>query len=162
MSKVDLYTGIKTDLATIATTKANGDAMVFKTIQLWRENLINENIEQPFLYPACFIEYLTSDYMELSGGLQSFDLTVRLHICFESFKDEDTDILRLVDAVYAKMQLKQYSTYGKMKRRNEDQNFNHDMRQDYMQDYWIGKANDFGAVDTTTAVLNDTNVTKTP
>lgn len=160
MSKLDLYNGVKADLETVSITSSAGNAMSFREIALWRNSQVNEKKEIPFNYPACFIEFLQSDYMELSNGLQSFNLTVRLHICFKSFETEDTDILKLTDAVYGKIQLKQYSTYGKMKRRNEEQNFDHDQVQDYMQDYWIGNANDFGAVNTNTATLNNTNITK--
>lgn len=161
MSKATLYTGLKADLATVSIIDTAGNTLTFQEISLWRNQQVNEAIEIPFNYPACFIEFLPSDYMELSSGAQSFDLTVRLHICFKSFKTEDVDILKLCDAVYAKIQLKQYSTYGKMKRRSETQDFDHNQVQDYQQDYWIGKANDFGAVSTTTAVLNDSNITKT-
>lgn len=161
MSKIILYEGLKADLLTVSVLKGDGvTPMTFKIVELWRNNIEKYKVEQPFGCPACFIEFLPSNYMELSGGVQSYDLTVRLHICFESYKDEDADILRLTDAVYAKVQLKQYGYFAKMKRRDEIQDFDHDMIQDYQQDYYAGKANDFGAVITITAPLNDTNITK--
>lgn len=135
MSKKVLYTDLKTDLLTISTTKANGNTMRYKTVQLWRNNLENENIEQPFLKPACFIEFLPSNYTELSLGVQQYDMIVRLHCVFESYLDEDTDILELIEATFAKVQLKQYSTFSKLLRRQETQDFDHDNVQDYMQDF---------------------------
>lgn len=138
--------------------------MRFKTIELWRNNLARESEEQPFLYPACFIEFMPSNYMELGMGVQSYDMTVRLHICFESYKDEDIDILRLVDATYAVVQYKSYSIFGKMKRRNEEQNFDHDNVQDYMQDYEAGKGMDYLADKrpTTPVTLTEIDVIVSP
>jgi hypothetical protein len=135
LSKKLLYTGLKADLLTVATTKANGDSMFFKTVELWRNNLERENEEQPFLYPACFIEFLPSTYKELTLGIQQYDMIVRLHICFESYLDEDIDILELVEATFSKVQEKQYEYFGKLLRREETQNFDHPNVQDYMQDY---------------------------
>lgn len=137
MSKVTLYEGIKAHLEEIT---------AIKTVALWRNQIERENVEIPFLYPAVFIEFLTSDYMESSSkAYQTLNLTVRLHICFESYETEDLTILDLTQQVYEKMQLKQYGTFGAMKRRNEEQNFDHDNVQDFIQDYDIGQAKDFGA-----------------
>lgn len=143
MSKIILYEGVKADLLQVITTKGDGSTMRFKVVELWRNLLQRENTEQPRLFPACFIEFLPSNYMEQSGGVQNYDLTLRLHICFESYKDEDTDVLKLVDATYAAVQLKQYGYFAKLKRREETQDFDHDNVQDYMQDYYAGKAKDF-------------------
>jgi hypothetical protein len=145
VSKIALYEGIKADLMQVTALKGDNTPMRFKKVELWRNNLQRETKEQAFLFPSCFVEFLPSNYMELSSGVQSYDLTVRLHICFESYKDEDVDVLRLTDAVYAAMQGKQYSYFAKMKRRDETQDFDHDNVQDYMQDYYVGKAKDFGA-----------------
>lgn len=142
--KTILYSGLKTTLQSVSALRSNNTTMQFKTVELWRNNLERESVEQPFLYPACFIELLTSNYMELSkDGLQSFDMVVRLHICFESYKDEDIDIFSLVDATFRVVQYKQYGFFGKLKRRDEMQNFDHDNRQDYIQDYEAGKCKDF-------------------
>lgn len=137
MSKVTLYEGIKAHLEEIAD---------IKTVALWRNQLERENIEIPFLYPAVFIEFLTSDYMESSSkAFQTLNMTVRLHICFESYETEDLTILDLTQQVYSKLQLKQYGYWGVMKRRNEEQNFDHDNVQDFIQDYDCGQCKDFGA-----------------
>lgn len=137
MSKVTLYEGIKAHLEEIT---------AIKTVALWRNQIERENVEIPFLYPAVFIEFLTSDYMESSSKVyQTLNMTVRLHICFESYDTEDLTILDLTQQVYEKMQLKQYGYFGAMKRRNEEQNFDHDNVQDFIQDYDCGQAKDFGA-----------------
>lgn len=155
-----LYEGLKTDLLAVRYTRTDtGKEIRFSKVELWRNNLEREKKEQPFKHVACFIEFMPSNYMELSNGLQSYDLTCRLHIVFESYKDEDLEILGLVDAVYRKVQLKQYGFLAKMKRRNEEQNFDHDNIQDYMQDYDCGKAKDFPTQTLVPATLTDVDVT---
>jgi len=47
---------------------------------------------------------------------------------------------------------KQYGTFGKLLRRNEEQNFDHPNVQDYIQDY-ATLGNDNQTQDTTTATL---------
>lgn len=142
MSKTALYNGIKTDL-----TNAN---IGIKTIALWRNQIEREPDEIPFLYPAVFIEFLTSNYMESSSkAYQTLNMTVRLHVCFESYKTEDLDILTLTQEIYSTLQLKAYSSanlhFGVLKRRNEEQNFDHPNIQDFMQDYDVSMAKDYGA-----------------
>jgi hypothetical protein len=58
----------------------------------------------------------------------------------------------LVDSVWQTVQNKQYSTFGKLLRRNEEQNFDHDNVQVYIQDYTT-LGNDNQTQDTTTATL---------
>jgi hypothetical protein len=148
MSKIDLYEGIKADLEGLTYTKGDSTVGQVQTVALWRNQIEREPEEIPFLYPAIFIEFLTSNYMESSSkAYQSLELTVRLHICFESYKDEDLDVLRLTQAVYSAMQLKNYAGttgfFAAMKRRNEEQNFDHPNVQDFIQDYSVGTAKDF-------------------
>jgi len=144
VSKIDLYNGIVSDLGFVRYIDVNGVEQSIKTIALWRNQIEREAEEIPFLYPAVFIEFLTSNYMESSSkAYQSLELTVRLHICFESYLTQDLDVLQLTQAVYSTMQFKQYGMFGVMKRRNEEQNFDHNNVQDFIQDYSVGTAKDF-------------------
>jgi uncharacterized protein (DUF2225 family) len=145
MSKLTLYNSLKTDLTAISG---------IKKVFLWNNQLERESEENAFLYPAIGIEFLPSNYTD-KGKLsvsQQYDLTVRLHICFESYKDEDTSILTLTDTVWQTVHNKQYGTFGKLLRRNEEQNFDHPNVQDYIQDY-ATLGNDNQTQDTTTATL---------
>ena len=161
MSKKLLYEGLKADLQTVSATKANGDTMTFAMVALWRNNLQRESEEHPVRFPACFIEFLPSNYKDLSKAVQQYDLTVRLHICFESYKDEDTDILELVEETFATIHKKQYEYFGNLLRRSEDQNFDHPNVQDYIQDY-ITLGKDYRADDRAkTPVLANPVVTAT-
>jgi hypothetical protein len=158
MSKITLYNGIKADLLTVNYLKSNGTYEYVKTVALWRNQIEKENVEIPFLYPAVFIEFLSSNYMESSSKTyQELTLTVRLHICYESYLTEDLDLLNLTQEVYSKMQLKQYGFFGVMKRRNEEQDFDHNNVQDFKQDYEVSQAKDYGADKrpSTLATIND-------
>lgn len=128
MSQLTLYTGLKADLTAISGVKY---------VALWNNQLERESEEQPFLYPAIFIEFLPSNFRDKGNkaSSQEYDLTVRLHICFESYKDEDTDILTLKQNVWQTVHRKQYGVFGNLLRRNEEQNFDHPNIQDYIQDY---------------------------
>jgi hypothetical protein len=157
VSKKILYDGTVT--AQRAAALDGSTEMRFKTVRMWRNELQREKEENNFpLLPACMIEFLPSNYSELSNQVQEYDMTVRLHILFESYKDQDTDIFALVDATYATVQAKQYGTFGKMKRRNEEQNFDHDNVQDYMQDYDCGKVMDYSAQVILTSPLSGLNI----
>lgn len=145
MSKLLIYEGIKPVLEAVTAVKGDGSILRVKKVAIWRNNLERESTENPHLYPAIYVEFLPSNYMELSKGMQSYDLTMRLHLCFESYKDEDLDVLRFAQAVYDAVHFKQYGYSGKLKRRNEEQNFDHPNVQDYIQDYDCGKIMEYGA-----------------
>jgi hypothetical protein len=145
MSKLTLYNALKPDLVAISG---------IKHVALWRNNLERENVENPFLCPAIFVEFLPSVYRDKGKGAssQEYDLTIRLRIVFESYLDEDTTILTLVDNVWQTVHTKQYGIFGKLLRRNEEQDFDHDNVQVYIQDY-ATLGNDNLTTNTTTATL---------
>lgn len=128
MSKSTLYNSLKTDLLSIEG---------IKHVALWNNQLEHENEENPFLYNAIFIELLQSNYRDKGkfATSQEYDMIVRLRICFESYLDEDVTILDLLDSVWQKVHTKQYGVFGKLLRRNEEQNFDHPNVQVYIQDY---------------------------
>lgn len=128
MSKLILYNSLKTDLTAISGVKK---------VFLWNNYLEREEVSNPILFPSIGIEFLPSSYMD-KGKLavsQQYDLTVRLHILFEFYLDEDVTVLTLADIVWNTVHNKQYGTFGKLLRRNEEQNFDHPNVQDYIQDY---------------------------
>jgi hypothetical protein len=121
---------------------------------LLSQQLERENEENPFLYPAIFIEFMPSTFRDKGkyAVSQEYDMTVRLHVCFESYLDEDTTILTLLDNVWQTVHAKQYGIFGKLLRRNEEQNYDHPNVQVYIQDY-ATLGNDNKTTDTTTATL---------
>lgn len=145
MSKLTLYNSLKNDLTTITG---------IKHVALWNNQIERESEEIAFLYPAIFIEFMPSNYRD-KGKLaisQEYDMVVRLHVCFESYLDEDTSILTLLENVWQTVHNKQYGTFGKLLRRNEEQNFDHPNIQIYIQDY-ATLGNDNQTQNTVTATL---------
>lgn len=128
MSKLTLYNSLKTDLTAISG---------IKHVALWNNQIERENEELAFLYPAIFIEFLPSNYRDkgMAATRQEYDLTVRLRICFEEYKNTDVAILTLVDTVWNTIHKKQYDTFNQLLRRNEEQDFDHNNVQVYIQDY---------------------------
>lgn len=155
MSKLTLYNDLKPELEAIPG---------IRHVALWRNQLERENVEQPFLRPAIFIEFLPSSFKDLLEGVQQHETTVRLHIVFESYKDEDTEILSLVQTVFQTAHRFRSGYWSKLKRIAETQNFDHPNVQDYIQDYLTVGKDDAGSIrptETTTAteVINKDMVT---
>lgn len=127
-SELILYNGIKTDLETLGVY-----------VELWNNQI--EKQQHPHKFPAVYVQFLPSENQDFLDAAQRLDFTIRLHICFEAYTDEtddtytDSDILTLVESVFTKMHYKQYGIYTKLKRINEEQDFDHDQVQVYIQDY---------------------------
>lgn len=66
-----------------------------KYVALWNNQYERENENVAFGYPNCFIEFPAADYIENLQGQQQGTITIALHLGFESYKTEDTDILQL-------------------------------------------------------------------
>ena len=66
-----------------------------KYVALWNNQYEREDVNVAFGYPNCFIEFPAADYIENLQGQQQGTMTIALHLGFESYKTEDTDILQL-------------------------------------------------------------------
>lgn len=66
-----------------------------KYVALWNNQYEREDVNVAFGYPNCFIEFPAADYIENLQGQQQGTMTISLHLGFESYKTEDTDILQL-------------------------------------------------------------------
>ena len=126
MSIKTLYTELRTQLETIPE---------LKWVRLWNNQFEREETENPFLFPCCFIEFKPSTYSDLTNGVQQYDMIVTLHLGFESYKDEDIDVLDLKQKIYKKVQRFQSSYFAMLSRVEERQNFDHDNIQDYEIDF---------------------------
>lgn len=96
-----LYLDIKTQLEAQATD------IVF--IQLYNNQFaLLKSGNATFARPAVFVEFIVNSIMQLGGGIQLYDLTVRLHICHDFLNGdnmgEDLDVYDLAEEVYAAMQ----------------------------------------------------------
>ncbi len=137
MSHIILYNGLRADIEAI--TGLDGKP-VFKYVRLYNSQYEHQerlkNDQSAFLFPACLIELKPSNFRDLLNGVQQYDLTVTLHIGFESYKDEDTDILTIKQNVFKAVHRKQYADFSMLLRRDERQNFDHPNTQIYEQDYF--------------------------
>ena len=149
----ELYLGIKAQLeATVPE---------LKTIRLFNNQFAHSNNEtgkdeQAFLYPCCFIEFMSIDFTTSTTLLQSFTGIIRLHIGFESYNLEDLDVLTLKQKIYTKLsgfQVSSIKTFGKMIRLHEETDTDHDNIYIYIQDYQMsGKDCEFSSRDTNVEV----------
>lgn len=127
MSQLAIFTQLKTTLSAISG---------IKHVALWNNQYANESQENAFLYPCVFIQFTPTEFRDLTKKVQQQDCTVTLHIGFESYKDEDTDILTLKQTIYAAIHGLQIGLdNSKLLRVDERQNFDHSNIQDYEIDF---------------------------
>jgi hypothetical protein len=106
-----------------------------KTVRLFNNQFENENVENPFLYPCCFLQFTPLEFKDYANGVQQFNMNVTTHLGFESFKDEDTDILRLKQDLYNVVQRFRNTEFSRLLRVAERPNYNHSNIQVYETDY---------------------------
>lgn len=149
MTKRELYLAIKNDLINLTYEKSTGvtETVSDTNIAIWRNQVGNAG-SYTGSYPAIFVEFLNTQYSESNSKVyQSYDLVLRLHLC-RTTTDNETDTLanfNFADAVFKNLQLKQYGDFAPMKRRAESVAFSYDTVQNYIQDYLVGQAKDYGA-----------------
>jgi len=124
MSLKTLYTEIRTVLEAI-----NG----IKYVRLWNNQFERENVNEPFLYPCCFIEFEPTECRDLLCGVQQYDFIVCVHLGFESYKTEDIDVLDIKQNIFIELSrfnstTKLFSLFG---RESDTQNYDHDNIQAY-------------------------------
>lgn len=66
-----------------------------KYVALWNNQFEREDVNVSFNYPCCFIEFADAQYIDNLNGQQQGTMTINLHLGFESYKTEDTEILQL-------------------------------------------------------------------
>jgi len=84
--QLQIYNQLKARISTL---------QALKYVALWNNQFELEDVNVPFNYPCCFIEFPAADYVENLQGQQQGTMTIALHLGFESYKTEDTDILQL-------------------------------------------------------------------
>jgi hypothetical protein len=148
------YTALKARIETLTSLKIVG---------LWNNQYARENENVSFGYPNVFIEFADVTYTEILNGVQRYDMTVNLHLGFESYKTEDTDILQLKQDLQAIVHYFQQGYNTKMLRRSETQNFDHDNVQEYIISYAVsGKDFSISTAPTTEATVTILNTIVEP
>ncbi len=130
-----------------------------KYVALWNNQFEREDINIPFNYPCCFIEFPAADYIENLQGQQQGTMSIALHLGFESYKTEDTDVLQLKQDLNALIHGWSTPYNSRFLRRSEIQSADHTNIQEFIITYTM-QGFDYSAMDgPTTEVLVTTLVT---
>jgi len=147
---------VELELFTYLKAEINAKLPEIKTVKLYNNQFESENVENAFLYPAVMLQFQSNGFKELSQGVQQFDMTVTTHLGFESYKSEDTEVLRLKQDLYKIVNRFRNEYFSRLLRVEERPNYNHNNIHVYETDYkTTGK-------DFTTDIRPSTNVTAIP
>lgn len=106
-----------------------------KYVALWNNQYEREDVNVAFGYPNCFIEFPAADYIENLQGQQQGTMTIALHLGFESYKTEDTDILQLKQDLNSLIHGWSTPYNSKFLRRSEVQSNDHTNIQEFIITY---------------------------
>lgn len=111
---------------------------VVKTFKLFNNQYNNETTELPFLYPSAFLEFASVPYITRLDGVQVAEGSIlRLHIGFESLKDNDLNVLDTLEAIFLALQDQRHpeGAFGTLRRVNEAQDVDHDRVQVWLMEF---------------------------
>jgi hypothetical protein len=126
----DLYSEIRTKLESITD---------FKYVRMWNNQFDRENVNEAFQYPCAFIEFEDVETTDLLNDIQHFEVTVLIHIGFESYLTEDLTIFDLKQKVYEALGNFTSATgfFIKFKWLSDKQNFDHDNTQEFIMTFKV-------------------------
>lgn len=139
-----IYNALKARISTLQS---------LKYIALWNNQFEREDVNVPFNYPCCFIEFASADYIENLTGQQQGTMTINLHLGFESYKTEDTAILQLKQDLNSLVHAWSTPFNSKFLRRSEVQNFDHTNVQEFIISYTM-QGFDYSAMNGPTTLAN--------
>ena len=126
--QLSIYNDLKQRISTLA---------ALKYVALWNNQFEREDVNVPFNYPCCFIEFADTSYVDDLNLRQRGTLQINIHLGFESYKTEDTDILQLKQDLNELIHGWSTPNNTKFLRRSETQNFDHTNIQDYIISYQV-------------------------
>jgi len=126
--QLSIYNDLKQRISTLA---------ALKYVALWNNQFEREDVNVPFGYPCCFIEFADTSYVDDLNLRQRGLLQINIHLGFESYKTEDTDILQLKQDLNELIHGWSTPNNTKFLRRSETQNFDHTNIQDYIISYQV-------------------------
>jgi hypothetical protein len=121
-----IYNALKARISTLQS---------LRYVALWNNQFEREDVNVPFNYPCCFIEFPAADYIENLQGQQQGTMTIALHLGFESYKTEDTDILQLKQDLNQLVHGWSTPYNSKFLRRSEVQSADHTNIQEFIITY---------------------------
>lgn len=116
-----------TDIVNRLNTQLNGSV---NHIEIWNQQIENENIEKPFKYPALFIEFNSINYRSEAYGIQKADIEFTVHCCFSQLV-RDLDLLDIVESVGVALHNFNGDYFADITRSDVEQDTNHDRVQDW-------------------------------
>jgi hypothetical protein len=123
-----IYNALKARIETLA---------ALKYVALWNNQFEREDVNVPFNYPCCFIEFANADYIENLQGQQQGMLSIALHLGFESYKTEDTAVLQLKQDLNALVHNWSTPYNSRFLRRSEIQSVDHTNVQEFIITYTL-------------------------
>ena len=161
--KLDLYNDFVTAMSGVSNIKTSG---------LWNSQINWENIEIPFTYPACFLEFAVIPYtttmLRTPRGSSTGNVSkqqksapdnaiITIHIIFEKLKtatDSFSEIEPIITEVYLALQGLSGVYYSSMLRVEERQDTDHDRVLDWQMDFHTNLI-ECGELDDTLEDAND-------
>ena len=143
-----IYNALKARISTLQS---------LKYVALWNNQYERENENVAFGYPNCFIEFPAADYIENLQGQQQGTMTIALHLGFESYKTEDTDILQLKQDLNQLIHGWSTPYNSKFLRRSEVQSNDHTNIQEFIITYTM-QGFDYSAMYAPTTEANITTL----
>jgi hypothetical protein len=127
-AKKDFYLAVKQAL--------EDNAPSVKTVRLFNNQFQKIEQEKPFPFPAVMVHFLELDYSTRGDSSQDGETIVRLHIGYDSIKDEDLEIFDLLDEIHGAIQgLTVGELFTPLDRVFEEQDIDHDVISVWSVDY---------------------------
>lgn len=130
--KKELYKSIKGIIDTNTCIKHFG---------LFNSQFDNMGEENTFPFPCVFLEFLEINSLSIQEGAQQSEITLRVHIGFESIATEDLELFDIVEDVHVALQgfskkdEQDKDVFTPLERTSETQDTNHDNVIVWMADY---------------------------
>lgn len=125
--ELELYNALKKEIET--------KLPEIKTVRLFNNQFESMDVENAFAFPCVMLQFQVNGFRELSQGVQQFDMTVTTHLGFESYKDEDMDILRLKQDLFKVVNRFRNENFSRLLRVEDRPNYNHSNYQVFETDY---------------------------
>jgi hypothetical protein len=149
-------------------TKIESDCPEIKLVRLFnnqfeRSNNDDENLndEQAFPYPCAFIEFPEDNEPISSGyGARRLNVLVRVHIGFESYLLEDTDVFDIANSVYQALDGWKASASNEFQYEAQRMDYNHNNVYVYQYDFRTVYADDSNYIKDKLTLKNTSNTLK--
>lgn len=135
MSELIIYNELKTALEGITWTE-DGATKRLKLVDKFRNQFVKASEWNPNDFPAVYIQFQRSNFVNLLMGVQQYDIDITLHLGFETYKDTDLSIITLKQTIDRTVhRFQPNTTCSMLLRTGEIEEDDHDQLQDYQQSF---------------------------